>query len=155
MDYGEYQSPLGKIVYYTEGNKLVKLFFSDQLMKGCGVKKNNKQIDQWLDHYFQGRQPSFADIALNINLTAFQKRVFKQVMAIKPGETKSYGEIAKQLGMKTGGARAIGRCLANNPVLLIIPCHRVVGSDGSLVGYAGGIDQKKKLLIFEQRGNND
>ena len=132
MAYGEYQSPLGKIVYYTEENKLEKLFFCDQLIIKSDVKKNNNQIDQWLDRYFQGRQPNATGIGLNLKLTAFQKRVFKQVMAIKPGETKSYGEIAKELGMKTGGARAIGCCLANNPVLLVIPCHRVIGSDGWL-----------------------
>lgn len=99
--------------------------------------------------YLKGWQPHF-DLPLDIRVTAFQKRVLDELQRIPYGVTRTYGEIAAAIG-EPKAARAVGRACATNPVPLIIPCHRVVGSDGSVTGYAFGVERKKQLLNMEQR----
>ena len=107
----------------------------------------------WLDLYFSGQKPDFLP-PLYSEGTAFQKSVWEILLQIPYGKTISYGEIAHQLAEKRGiprmSAQAVGGAIGRNPIAIIIPCHRVEGADGSLTGYAGGIDKKVKLLELEQ-----
>ncbi|MCP5366358.1 MAG: bifunctional DNA-binding transcriptional regulator/O6-methylguanine-DNA methyltransferase Ada [Hyphomicrobiales bacterium] len=92
------------------------------------------------------------DLPLDVRATAFQARVWRQLLTIPRGETRTYGEIAAQLG-QPGAARAVGRACATNPVSLVVPCHRAVGSDGRLTGYRWGVDRKQALLARERGGD--
>ncbi|AQU65771.1 methylated-DNA--[protein]-cysteine S-methyltransferase [Streptomyces niveus] len=103
-------------------------------------------IDQ-LDEYFAGERTEF-DVPLRLNGTPFQRGVWEQLLAIPYGETRSYGQLADALG-KSGASRAVGLANGKNPVSIIVPCHRVIGSTGSLTGYGGGLDRKQRLLAFE------
>jgi len=89
------------------------------------------------------------DIPLDLRGSAFQRRVWAELRAIPPGETVTYGELARRVG-RPGAARAVGSAVARNPVSIVVPCHRVVGSDGSLTGYAGGVERKRWLLAHER-----
>ena len=101
----------------------------------------------WLEEYFRGEEPKI-EITLNPEGTAFQKRVWRELLTIPYGETLSYGALAKRLG---SSPRAVGAAVGRNPISLLIPCHRVLGSDGSLTGYAGGVERKKFLLEQEKK----
>jgi methylated-DNA-[protein]-cysteine S-methyltransferase len=103
-------------------------------------------LDQ-VDEYFAGRRRAF-DLPLAPAGGDFDRRVWRETSAIPYGETASYGEIARAIG-RPGGAREIGGAMARNPIPIIVPCHRVVGSDGALVGYAGGLERKRALLDLE------
>ncbi|PXX48764.1 methylated-DNA--[protein]-cysteine S-methyltransferase [Aquitalea magnusonii] len=106
------------------------------------------EVARQLHEYERGERRSF-DLPLAARGTAFQQQVWAALCCIPYGETMSYGELALALG-KPGGARAVGRANATNPIALIVPCHRVLGADGSLTGYAGGLPLKSALLRFEQ-----
>jgi len=116
------------------------------------IKEANHSIltltKHWLDDYFKGRFGNLKTPPLDIRGTAFEKRVWGELMKLKPGHVLSYALIAKKLG-KPRAARAVGGASARNPVALIIPCHRLVGSNGSLTGYGGGTDKKRWLLEHE------
>jgi methylated-DNA-[protein]-cysteine S-methyltransferase len=109
-----------------------------------------KRTRKWLSAYFAGTSATIDDIALDMRGGEFEKRVWKALRAIPPGETTSYGAIAKALG-DAGASRAVGAANGANPVAIIVPCHRVIGSTGSLIGYGGGLDKKKWLLDHERR----
>ncbi|MFF6884228.1 methylated-DNA--[protein]-cysteine S-methyltransferase [Streptomyces sp. NPDC012421] len=100
-----------------------------------------------LDAYFAGELTAF-DLPLHLEGTPFQRRVWEQLLLIPYGETRTYGELAEALG-SAGASRAVGLANGKNPVSIIVPCHRVIGSGGSLTGYGGGVDRKKRLLAFE------
>ena len=104
-----------------------------------------------LEEYFAGKRKSF-DLPLKGEGTDFQKQVWDQLKRIPCGETRTYGEVAKMMG-RPKAARAIGLANHNNPILILVPCHRVIGADGSLTGYAAGIEAKKYLLDFEKKNN--
>ncbi len=104
----------------------------------------------WLDDYFKGRFRKLKTPPLDIRGTAFEKRVWGELTKIKPGHVLSYARMAKKIG-KLKAARAVGGASARNPVALIIPCHRLVGSNGSLTGYGGGLASKRWLLEHEKR----
>ena len=106
------------------------------------------RTEDWLRRYFAGEDPAM-DLPLAPAGTAFQRRVWEAARTIPYGETRSYGELARQIGC--GGARAVGAALGKNPVWILIPCHRVVGSGGVLTGYAGGLDKKAALLALEKQ----
>ena len=106
-----------------------------------------RRTQAWLRAYFAGEHPA-ADLPLAPKGTAFQQRVWQACREVPYGETRSYGELARQIGC--GSARAVGGALGKNPVWLLIPCHRIVGSGGDLVGYAGGLDKKAALLRLEK-----
>lgn len=146
---GHVESPVGKLTIVSDGDFLTSIHFSgnelvvqenpDRIVLDCIIQ---------LEEYFSGSRKSF-DLALNPKGTTFQKKVWDKVIAIPYGETISYGEIAKSLGdFKLN--RAVGLANGANPIPIIIPCHRVVGSNGRLVGYAGGLERKKNLLNHEQ-----
>ncbi|GAA4622315.1 methylated-DNA--[protein]-cysteine S-methyltransferase [Actinoallomurus vinaceus] len=104
-----------------------------------------------LEEYFDGRRTVF-DLPLALTGTAFQRRVWAELCEIPFGETVSYGELAERIGRPTA-ARAVGLANGKNPVGIIVPCHRVVGSSGDLTGYGGGLNRKRHLLAFEQRAD--
>jgi len=102
-----------------------------------------------LDRYLAGELRAFEGVRLQLGGTAFQRRVWAALLEIPAGETRGYGELAAQLGLKPGASRAVGLANGANPVSIAVPCHRVVGADGSLTGYAGGLPLKRWLLAHE------
>ena len=153
----KYHSPLGEITIAANGEALTGLWFDgqkyygDTLPRQVEVKKLPvfEQTQRWLDTYFQGKIPDFTP-PLSWETTPFRKAVWEILLLIPYGQTITYGEIAhriaKQNGLSKMSAQAVGGAVGHNPISIIVPCHRVVGSGGSLTGYAGGIDEKKKLL---------
>ena len=159
MDYiSHYNSPLGRITMGSDGEALIGLWFDDQKHFGANLEKEQRQQDdlpifdltrKWLDTYFSGKTPLFTP-PLQMRASDFRKQVWKQLLNIPFGQTTTYGEIAKSLGGSS--AIAVGGAIAHNAISLIIPCHRVIASDGNLRGYAGGLDRKRWLLEMEQKG---
>ena len=156
-----YDSTLGGITIASDGKALTGLWFDGQKYFGNGLDNNIRdeslpvfdQTDQWLDIYFSGKAPGFTP-PLNMKTTPFRKEVWEILLTIPFGKTMTYGEIADRIAGQNGlsrmSAQAVGGAVGHNAISLIIPCHRVVGANGSLTGYAGGIDKKAKLLALEQ-----
>lgn len=155
-----YHSPMGGILLAGDGNGLTGLWFEGQKYFARHLDKEQEEREiplfelakGWLDVYFSGREPDFS-VPLHLMGTAFQKEVWEILRSIPYGHTMTYGEIAKQLAEKRGlphmSAQAVGGAVGRNPISILVPCHRVVGADGSLTGYAGGIDKKGRLLKLE------
>ncbi len=146
-----YHSPLGIILLHSDGNALTGLRFVSDTNQPVNPSSPElpifAQTRQWLDDYFAGKRP--CDILrLNPPGTDFQRRVWQSLLTIFYGQTKTYGQIAEMVGCRS--ARAVGQAIGRNPIALIIPCHRVVGANGNLGGYAYGIDRKKQLLDLEK-----
>lgn len=154
-----YISPVGNIILGSDGIALVGLWFDGQkyfLGKYKEVENNDdleifNETKLWLSEYFNGNNPAIT-MRLAPSGTPFQKRVWKELEKIPYGEIVTYGDIAKKLGIKS--AQAAGGAVGRNPISIIIPCHRVVGKNNTLTGYAGGIDKKLMLLKFENRNIN-
>jgi methylated-DNA-[protein]-cysteine S-methyltransferase len=108
------------------------------------------EVIEQLDQYFAGQRTRF-DVPLRLNGTPFQRTVWAALRGIPYGETISYGQLADRIG-KPSASRAVGLANGKNPIGIIVPCHRVVGANGSLTGYGGGLERKRHLLDFEQRG---
>lgn len=156
-----YDSPLGGITLASDGKALTGLWFDGQKYFGSTLTQNQEQRElpvfeqtsQWLELYFNGKRPDFTP-PLSMNTTPFCEAVWKLMLTIPYGKTMTYKEIAKEIarqgGMKRMSAHAVGGAVSHNPISLIIPCHRVVGTNGSLTGYAGGIDRKVQLLTMEK-----
>ena len=154
------KTKIGGITLASDGIYLTGLWLDNQKyyldsVKGDMVTKNipifNK-TKKWLDIYFEGRNPNFK-IPLKLEGTAFRKKVWEILMDIPYGTITTYGAIAKQLEKKYHrkvSARAVGGAVGHNPISIIVPCHRVIGKDGTLTGYAGGLDNKIKLLKLEK-----
>jgi O-6-methylguanine DNA methyltransferase len=116
---------------------------------------SNAALDRtarWLDDYFSGRGADASRLPLVMHGTDFERRVWDRLRAIPPGHTRSYGDIAAELGLRNG-ARAVGLANGANPLSIVVPCHRVIGSNGTLTGYGGGLDRKQWLLTHELRWN--
>ena len=168
-----YLSPLGGITLASDGESLTGLWFDGQKHFAETVGDDSYEKDlpvfiqtrKWLDIYFRGREPEFTP-PLRMEGTAFQKEVWKILQTIPYGETMTYGGIAAKLcegyfdspgpgaGARPGltrrmSAQAIGGAVGRNPISIIVPCHRVVGADGALTGYAAGLEKKKFLLSLE------
>lgn len=155
-----YASPLGGITLASDGQALTGLWFDGQKYFADSLDKEHESADlpifeetkRWLDIYFSGREPDFTP-ALNMKTTPFRKAVWEVMLSIPYGETMTYGqiaaEIARQRGLESMSAQAVGGAVGHNSISLIIPCHRVVGTNGSLTGYAGGLDRKTALLELE------
>lgn len=155
-----YQSPLGGITMLSDGEALLGLWFDGQtyfpadLPELCGETRLPlwEQADEWLTLYFDGQEPGFLP-PLRMETTPFRRRVWQELLKIPYGQTETYGEIAKRLAAERGLARfsaqAVGGAVGHNAISLMIPCHRVVGSDGALTGYAGGLEKKRALLTLE------
>jgi methylated-DNA-[protein]-cysteine S-methyltransferase len=108
----------------------------------------------WLERYFDGTSAEVGDLPLDMRGAPFERRVWKALLEIPPGKTSSYGAIAKALGSE-GASRAVGLANGANPIAIIVPCHRVIGSSGSLTGYGGGLDRKTWLIDHERRWRGD
>jgi methylated-DNA-[protein]-cysteine S-methyltransferase len=175
----KYRSPIGMFTLASDGDHLTGLWLKGQ--KYFGATPTNDEIDkkgeigeiggvgevddsanklplfhlveQWLDAYFQGKQPELS-LPLAPKGSPFRQNVWDILCQIPYGEVITYGDIAKKMAQKLGkdtmSAQAIGGAVGHNPISIIIPCHRVVGANGSLTGYAGGIENKIKLLELEQ-----
>lgn len=156
-----YDSPLGGITLSGSGTELTGLWFDGQKYFGDTLPNEYEektlpvfeQAACWLDIYFSGRDPGFIP-QLSMKTTPFRKAVWKIMLTIPYGKTMTYGEIAneiaKQKGLPAMSAQAVGGAVGHNSISLMIPCHRVVGTNGSLTGYAGGIDKKIQLLTMEK-----
>ncbi|MDR1323470.1 MAG: methylated-DNA--[protein]-cysteine S-methyltransferase [Candidatus Margulisbacteria bacterium] len=157
-----YQSPLGNFTLASDGQNLVGLWIEGQKYhRDTLPKKADEQDDlpvfsetkNWLDRYFAGKKPDVSELPLAPIGGEFRQGVWDILRSIPYGEVTTYGDIAKKMAVKSGKARmsaqAVGGAVGHNPISIIIPCHRVVGSNGSLTGYAGGIGTKYKLLEFE------
>lgn len=150
-----YDSPLGPLILVGADGVLCGLYFvehrhgptPDQLGRrdpsGLGAV-----VDQ-LNGYFDGSRTTF-DVPVVLAGTPFQQRVWRELQMVSYGETCSYGQLAARLGQRTAG-RAVGLANGRNPISIVIPCHRIIGSDGRLTGYGGGLDRKQWLLDFEAR----
>ena len=152
--FASYASPLGKILLVADDEGLRGLGFSEK-MDAVPRSPHHPILDEaarWLDIYFSGQNPGFTP-PLHLLGTSFQREVWQLLLAIPFGETTTYGALAKTLAERRGirrmAAQAVGGAVGRNPVALIVPCHRVIGADGSLTGYASGLDKKARLLALE------
>lgn len=156
MDYTtHYDSPLGGITLGSDGKALVGLWFDGQkyfadVLDPVYEERPDlpvfEETCRWLDEYFSGKRPDVIP-PLVMRGSDFRKRVWQRLLEIPYGQTVTYGQLARSLGCRS--AQAIGGAVGHNPLTLIIPCHRVAGTNGSLTGYAGGIDKKIRLLQIE------
>ena len=160
----QYQSPIGIITLVSDGESLMELQFAkgqDENTQLIEKSEDPEPQDQpvgyklpifaetrrWLDFYFSGVKPDFTP-PLNPQGTLFQQKVWQKLLTIPYGQTTTYGTIAKRINCRS--AQAIGQAIHRNPIAIIIPCHRVIGSNGSLTGYAAGLEIKQQLLRLEK-----
>ncbi len=155
-----YQSPLGEILLAADDIGLTGLWFDGEKFYADSLDPEHEErmvpvfelVKKWLDIYFSGRKPDFMPPVHMIG-SEFRRQVWKILREIPYGETITYGALAKRIaeekGLKRMSAQAVGGAVGHNEISIIMPCHRVVGSDGSLTGYAGGIDKKERLLMLE------
>lgn len=156
-----YQSPIGDILLASRGNKLIgswikgQKFYLQNIDEEIIEKEDEilSKTKKWLDRYFKGEKPPINELDLAPNGTEFRLSVWEILLEIPYGKTITYKEIADRIALKRGiskmSAQAVGGAVGHNPIAIIIPCHRVVGSDGSLTGYAAGLDKKIFLLNHE------
>ncbi len=157
-----YLSPLGKLTLACDARNIVGLWLEGQKYYAATVHDHLEEKTDtpvlalartWLDAYFAGERPAISDIPLAPQGSPFRQAVWKILCAIPYGHCITYGEIARQLATamrkKSMSSQAVGGAVGHNPISIIIPCHRVVGSNGSLTGYAGGISKKITLLEWE------
>lgn len=155
-----YNSPIGRLTMASDGENLIGLwidgqkYFSEDVVK-CAAEKSLPifgSTEKWLDEYFAGEIPDFTPPIAFGEFSDFRKRVWKILLEIPYGKTATYGEIAKRIEAETNkrvSAQAVGGAVGHNPISIIVPCHRVIGFNGNLTGYAGGLDKKVKLLRIE------
>lgn len=151
--YTEYFSPIGTLLLTSDGQALTGLWMERQNCSTAGMARCDGlplfgQVRQWLDAYFRGENLEVT-FPLSLAGTPFQRRIWDILLRIPYGKTTTYGKIAREIspGMS---AQAVGGAVGRNPISIIIPCHRVVGAQGRLTGYAGGLDNKKWLLAHEE-----
>ena len=155
------QTPLGEVRLRSDGKSLTGLWFIGQVND---AKDNSDieikddfpifgQVETWLESYFSGKQTPIT-FPLQPKGTIFQERVWKILQEIPYGETMTYGEIAQRIAKEKGvaiySAQAVGQAVGKNPISILIPCHRVLGKNGALTGYAGGVHRKEQLLRIER-----
>jgi methylated-DNA-[protein]-cysteine S-methyltransferase len=149
MRYAVMSTPLGPLTLASTEKGLASVHFGNEIPRdGVVDTEANRLFIQQLEEYFQGKRTQF-DFDLDFAGTPFQVAVWQELLKIPYGETRSYGDIARKLG-KPGASRAVGMANHDNHIAVVIPCHRVVGHDGSLTGYAGGIQLKQQLLSLER-----
>lgn len=160
-----YVSPLGRLVLLSDHKALYGLWFENHPGANNALGKFGQANDggedapvlgaarHWLNEYFAGRQPRHLP-PLRLEGTSFQKSVWQQLSLVPYGQTITYGELAARVAAMCGvprfSAQAVGHALACNPLLLVLPCHRVVGAGGRLIGYAGGVERQRLLLQWER-----
>lgn len=157
-----YKSPIGNLTLASDGQKLTGLWIENQkyFPKNLYEMQNNNELKifldtkLWLDKYFNCEKPEISKLMLAPSGSIFRMQVWDILCEIPYGSVMTYGEIAKKIafqnGIKSMSAQAVGNAVGHNPISIIIPCHRVIGTNGKLTGYAGGIEKKMKLLSLEQ-----
>lgn len=158
-----YRSPLGEILIVSDEQKLIGLWIEGQKYYLSGLNQELIQNDkiqilcetrEWLNRYFNGEKPEIKELQLAPIGNEFRQNVWKILCEVPYGKTITYGEIAKKIAKimnrSNMSAQAIGNAVGHNPISIIIPCHRVIGSNGNITGYAGGIDKKIMLLKLEK-----
>ncbi len=158
----EHMTPIGSVTLASDGIHLVGLWNAGQKYHGASVPGPTTARDdlavfgaakEWLDLYFSGGRPQIGALPLSPMGSAFRQTVWRLLMEIPYGQVISYGELAKRLARTRGtermSAQAVGGAVGHNPISIVIPCHRVVGANGSLTGYAGGLEKKLSLLKHE------
>jgi len=157
-----YESPLGELTFVSDGTALLGVWYEkqeplDQLLQSSYETCNLPIFDEtrrWFDLYFEGRKPDFTPPLCLVG-TDFRQQVWNDLLLIPYGETTTYGALAQQMAHRLDksrmSAQAIGGAVGHNPISIIVPCHRVVGADGTLTGYAGGIWRKEYLLNLEAK----
>lgn len=164
-----YDSILGKLTIASDGENIIGLwiegqkYFADTIKNENIIKKDDLSIfiktKEWLDRYFRGERPDIKELKLSPKGSEFRQNVWKILCRIPYGQTITYGKIAKEIAKlmnkNSMSAQAIGNAVGHNPISIIIPCHRVVGTNGGLTGYAGGIDKKRGLLELENADVKD
>ena len=155
-----YDSPLGRMLLAANNAGLTGVWFDGEKYFAQYLELQHEEKDtsflqqtkRWLDVYFSGKEPDF-NIPLQFNGTDFQNEVWAMLCTIPYGQTTTYGEIAKRIAAKRGiirmAAQAVGGAVGHNEISIIVPCHRVIGSNGKLTGYAGGLARKQALLNLE------
>jgi len=157
-----YSSPLGPLTLASNGNSLLALWLDGQKYFGEGtpprLQQNHSlplfaQVTAWLDAYFAGQNPAASQLPLAPQGSAFRQAVWELLTQIPYGQVTTYGALARQMEAKLGipkmACQAVGGAVGHNPISIIIPCHRVVGTNGSLTGYGGGLKRKLQLLQLE------
>lgn len=159
IHYIEHDSPIGPLLLAASDQGLRGLYFDQHKYfngpKGWQRDENNpflRKAAAQLDEYFSGRRVSF-DLPLDLVGTEFQRAVWRELLALPFGSTSTYQTIAQRLG-KPNAVRAAGTAIGRNPVSIIVPCHRVLGTSGSLSGFAGGLERKRYLLTLETNHSN-
>lgn len=158
----QYSSPIGLLLLASDGDALIGLWMEGQKYFSGTVKEEMVENDDlevfektktWLDNYFSGNNPKISDLPLAPRGEGFRTTVWQLLCEIPYGRLTTYGELAKEVAKRmnreTMSAQAVGGAVGHNPISIIIPCHRVVGSNNSLTGYAGGLEKKIKLLELE------
>ncbi len=158
-----YESPMGRIILSSNGKEITGLWFeSSRFIKKLNELSSKpeenlpifKVTKNWLERYFKGEEPNPKEIPMKMIGTRFSKQVWKILNTISYGKTITYGEIAKRIAkenhLKAMSAQAVGHAVGHNPISILVPCHRVVGCNGSLTGYGGGIYKKVALLQLEK-----
>ncbi len=160
LQFTEVESPIGTIILVANGGALCALDFADRRARmlsllqarygGVSLKRsaNPGGCDSRVRAYLDGNLDALSDIPVDLGGTAFQREVWSALRQVRPGTTVSYAKLAASIGHPTA-VRAVGATNARNPIALVVPCHRVIGADGSLTGYAGGLDRKRWLLRHE------
>ena len=160
MDYVRiYDSPLGRITITSDGENLTGLWFEGQKHRPSSLSGHKgcppvlQETERWLNLYFSGNDPGFTP-PLRMEGTVFQKDIWKILLTVPYGNTATYGEIANTYASAHGcgrmSAQAVGGAVSRNPISIIVPCHRVLGANGNMTGYAGGLWRKEALLKLEQ-----
>lgn len=155
-----YRAPMGELTLASDGENLLGLWMEGQKYFGGALGDLRPrgdlsifaQTNAWLDRYFAGERPTPHELPLAPVGTPFRQAVWTLLCEIPYGQVRSYGGLANQLAEQQGrpmSSQAVGGAVGHNPISIIIPCHRVVGSNGSLTGYAGGIEKKRQLLAHE------
>ena len=160
----QYASPVGTLTLCAYEDKLAGVWLEGQKYFGASIPGEMVpdgdspvllRTREWLDRYFAGEAPSPAELPLSPMGTPFRQTVWKLLLEIPYGQTVTYGQLswrtAAALGRHSMAAQAVGNAAGHNPISIIIPCHRLVGADGSLTGYAGGLERKEWLLLHEQK----
>ncbi len=149
-----YHTSIGKIGIVENGKAVVYLSFGDIELKDIVIKETQflKNAYKELEEYLRGERKEF-DLPLDPHGTGFQLKVWNALLEIPYGETRSYKQIAERIG-NSKASRAVGLANNRNPISIFIPCHRVIGANGKLVGYGGGLDIKEKLLTIEAKGRH-
>ena len=155
--YTKFPSPIGSLYAQCDDQSITGLWFEHQKNFPKNLTLNSVYKDDhpillltglWLQQYFSGNNPDTAQLPLSPSGTSFQKRVWEQLLMIPYGQTCTYKQLAERLGINKG-AQAVGNAVGKNPIAIMIPCHRVVGSSGTLVGFSAGIQTKQFLLSHE------